>query len=124
MLDWFYQLLRLDLILWGVCLVLLSFVTTIKSFISKNHINQADRIRRSLFIGAAIALLAPAMALIAYGFSTERITFKTIFMIIFTSICFSPIGVAATLVTYYWLWGWSKLRDDILFLSSKINKKN
>src|SRR5215208_4891745 len=117
MLDWFYQLLRLDLILWGVCLVLLSFVTTIKSFISKNHINQADRIRRSLFIGAAIALLAPAMALIAYGFSTERITFKTIFMIIFTSICVSPIGGAATLVTYYWLWGWSKLRDDILFLS-------
>lgn len=123
MLDWIHQLLKIGFITWGVILIVLSFATTIRSSLSQNHNTQAERIRRGFSIGAAIGLLAPAMAVIAYAFSADRMTIKTIFMMILASICFSPIGVIATVVTYYRLWGLPKLKDDLLFLSDKINKR-
>lgn len=124
MLALIYQLLKIGFIMWGVVLIVLSFITAIKSLTAQNHVHQADRIRRGLMIGGAIALLAPAMAVIAYAFSAERITVQTIFGIVLASICFSPIGLIATAVTYYRLWGLPKLRDDALFLANKISKKN
>ena len=124
MLAFIYLLLKIFLMVCGFAFVLIGFVAVIRSFTVTNHVHQADRLRRALLVGGGVALLAPGVTLLAYGFSSQVITFKTIFMVILTSACFSPIGLIAIVILYYRLWGLAKLREDALYLSDKLSKRS
>ena len=124
MLLWTDQLFKISLIVLGVCLILFGFVATMKLSIPKEPITQSERIRRSLIVGVAITLFFPGMLSIASGFIPERLTFKVIEGIILSSICFSPMGLAAAFGTYNRLWSWTKLKDDILFLNERKDRRN
>ena len=58
------------------------------------------------------------------AFSTEKIMLEDITGIIFISIVFLPLTLAAGLGTYSRLWGSTKLSGDLLFLDENKKTKN